>query len=61
MEKIISRLDSVNEKHLYSYLYKIRSEYIKDETAIVRILTKISLYKFLDTIFCLFLFSEKFL
>lgn len=36
MESIIKRLDINNEKHLYSQLYKIRSEYIKNEASIVR-------------------------
>lgn len=36
MESIVSRLDLSNVKHLYSQLYKIRAEYIKNEQAIVR-------------------------
>lgn len=35
MESLIKRLDVNNTKHLYSQLYKIRSEYIKNEDGIV--------------------------
>lgn len=35
MESLIKRLDYSNDKHLYSQLYRIRSEYIKNEEAIV--------------------------
>ena len=36
MESLIKRLDNKNDKHLYSQLYKIRAEYIKNDKAIVR-------------------------
>jgi hypothetical protein len=35
METIVKRLDHLNVKHLYSQLYKIRAEYIKNDLAIV--------------------------
>lgn len=35
METLINQLDYNNDKRLYGQLYKIRSEYIKNEKAIV--------------------------
>lgn len=36
LENLVKRLEFNNNKHLYSQLYKIRSEYIKNNEAIVR-------------------------
>lgn len=35
MEQLIQRLDLKDDKHLYSQLYRIRSEHIKNEAGIV--------------------------
>lgn len=40
MEQVIQRLDLKDDKHLYSQLYRIRSEYIKDEAGIVSLETE---------------------